>query len=126
MFNTQLLSKSETIAILHHYLAYLMQNVIYYHTIIGILNQGVCQPLTTYRSAIQRYFLERSEGERFDIGEDDDLNKKLASKRKQLKSIGKGNLPNRCDSHDEEQIEKLWSTGAIGTKTPRQLLHLVW
>jgi hypothetical protein len=46
MFNTQLLSKSGTIAILHHYSSYLVQNFIYYHTIIGILNQGVCQPST--------------------------------------------------------------------------------
>ena len=67
-----------------------------------------------------------SEGERFDIGEDEDLKKKLSSKRKQLKSVGKGNHPNACDPLDEEQIEKLWSSGAIDLKTPQQLLNLVW
>ena len=52
--------------------------------------------LTTYRNALRRYFLDRSEAEggRFDIGEDQDLKKKLSSKRKQLKAIGKGNRPN--------------------------------
>ena len=84
--------------------------------------------LTTYRNGLRRYFLERpkSEGERFDIGEDEDLKNKLSSKRKQLKSVGKGNRPNACDPLDEEQIEKLWSSGAIGLETPRQLLNLVW
>ena len=68
--------------------------------------------LTTYRNGLRRYFLERpkSEGERFDIGEDEDLKNKLSSKRKQLKSVGKGNRPNACDLLDEEQIEKLWSS----------------
>ena len=53
-----------------------------------------------------------SEGERFDIGEDEDLKKKLSSKRKQLKSVGKGNRPNACDPLDQEQVEKLvkWSS----------------
>ena len=49
--------------------------------------------LTTYRNALRKYFLDRpeAEGGRFDIGEDQDLKKKLSSKRKQLKAIGKGN-----------------------------------
>ena len=62
----------------------------------------------------------------FDIGEDEDLNKKLAAKKKQLKAEGKGNRPRRADPLDENQMEKLWTTGAVGLKTPRQLLHLVW
>ena len=81
--------------------------------------------LTTYRNGL-RYFLERPEGERFNIGEDEHLKKKLSSKRKQFKSVGKGNRPNACDLLDKEQIEKLWSSGAIGLKTPWQLLNLVW
>ena len=60
--------------------------------------------LTTYRNALRRYFLDRpeAEGSRFDIGEDQDLKKKLSSKWKQLKAIGKGNRPNACDALDEE------------------------
>ena len=82
--------------------------------------------LSTYRNGLRRYFLERKDGESFDIGKDEDLKKKLAAKKKQLKAEGKGNRPHRADPLDENQMEKLWTTGAVGLKTPRQLLHLVW
>ena len=82
--------------------------------------------LISYRDGLRRYFLERKDGESFDIGEDEDLKKKLTAKRKQLKAEGKENRPNRADAPDENQIEKLWTTGAVGLKTPRQLLNLVW
>ena len=49
----------------------------------------------------------------------------LAAKKKQLKAEGKGNRPQRTDPLDENQVEKLCTTGAVGLKTPRQLLHLV-
>ena len=78
------------------------------------------------RNGLRRYFLERKEGDCFDIGEDEDLKKKLASKRKQLKAKGKGSGPYSADPLDERQVEKLWTTGAVRLKTPRQLLHLVW
>ena len=54
------------------------------------------------------------------------MKKKLAAKKKQLKAEGKGNLPHRAHPLDENQTEKLWTTGAVGLKTPRQLLHLMW
>ena len=82
--------------------------------------------LSTYRNGLRRYFLERKDGESFDIGEDEDLKKKLAANKKQLKSEGKGNRPHRADPLDENQMEKLCTTGAVGLKKPRQLLHLVW
>ena len=82
--------------------------------------------LQTYRNGLRRYFLERKEGEKFDIGDDNDLKKKLAAKKKQLKADGKGNRPFQADPLDENQIEKLWNSGAVGLKTPRQLLNLVW
>ena len=66
-----------------------------------------------------------SESKSFDIGEDEDLKKKLSSTRKQLKSVGKENRPNACNPLDEEQVEELWSSGAIGLKSPQQLLNLV-
>ena len=40
----------------------------------------------------------------FDICEDENPKKKLASKRKQLKGEGKGNRPNRADPLDESHI----------------------
>ena len=62
---------------------------------------------------------------KFDIGGDENLKKKLASKKKkQLKSSGKGSRPNEAHLLDEQQIENLWQSGDIGTKAPRQLLHL--
>ena len=82
--------------------------------------------LSTYRNGSRRYFLERKDGESFDIGEDEDLKEKLAAKKKQLRAEGKGNRPHRADPPDENQMEKLCTTGAVGLKTPRQLLHLVW
>ena len=54
------------------------------------------------------------------------MKKKLAAKKKQLKAEGKGNRPHRADPLDENQMEKLWTTGAVGLKTSRKLLHLVW
>ena len=63
--------------------------------------------LTTYWNGLQRFFLECKDGERFDIGEDEGLKDKLASKRKQLKACGKGNRPNSANALDENQIEKL-------------------
>ena len=54
------------------------------------------------------------------------MKKKLAAKKKQLKAEGKCNLPHRAHPLDENQTEKLWTTGAVGLKTPRQLLHLMW
>ena len=76
--------------------------------------------LTTYRNGLRRYFLERleSDGERFDIVEDENLENKLSLKRKQLKSVGKGNRRNACNLLDEEQVEKLWSSRANGLKKP--------
>ena len=74
--------------------------------------------LSTYRNGLRRYFLERKDGESFDIGEDEDLKKKLAAKKKQLKAEGKGNHPHRADPLDENQMEKLWTTGAVDLKTP--------
>ena len=82
--------------------------------------------LTAYRNGLRRYFLEWREGEKFDIGDDANLTKKLCAKRKQLKAAGKGSRPNKADPFDENQIEKLWSSGAVGIQNPRQLLLLVW
>ena len=79
-----------------------------------------------YRYGLRRYFLERKDGESFNIREDEDLKKKLAAKKKPLKAEGKGNLPHRAHPLDENQAEKLWTTGVVGLKTPRQLLQLMW
>ena len=65
--------------------------------------------LSTYRNGLKRFLFEEKD-------EDED----------ELKAERKGNCPNRADQLDESQIEKLWTSGAVGLKTPRQLLHLMW
>lgn len=83
---------------------------------------------TQYQNGLRRYFLERKHSESSDIGEDEDLKKKLAAKKKQLKAEGTGNRPHRADPLDENWPSgklKLWTTGTVCLKAPRQLLHLV-
>ena len=45
--------------------------------------------------------------------------------RRYSKVQEKASRPNKAHPLDEQQIENLWESGAIGTKTPRQLLYLV-
>ena len=50
----------------------------------------------------------------------------LSMKKKDLKQKGLGNKPNAAQPVETEDIEKMWSSGAIGHQNPRSLLHLVW
>ena len=50
----------------------------------------------------------------------------LSMKKKDLKQKGLGNKPNAAQPVEAEDIEKMWSSGAIGLQNPRFLLHLVW
>ena len=50
----------------------------------------------------------------------------LSMKKKDLKQKGLGNKPNAAQPVETEDIEKMWSSGAIGLQNPRSLLHLVW
>ena len=50
----------------------------------------------------------------------------LSSKRKNLKDLGKGNKPNKSEGLSEEDEEKLWEKGVLGTHNPEVLLHTVW
>ena len=43
-----------------------------------------------------------------------------------MKRKGLGNKPNAAQPLEEDEIEKIWSTGALGLQNPRSLLHLVW
>lgn len=87
--------------------------------------------LTTYRNGLRRYFLERKvppAPDNFDLAdkEFDIVNYHLITKRNELKRNGKGNHPNVVESITEEQLEKMWASGAIGTHNPRALLRLQW
>ena len=56
----------------------------------------------------------------------DVVNFGLVSKRNELKRKGKGNHPNVVESITEEQLERMWASGAIGVHAPRPLLRLQW
>lgn len=87
--------------------------------------------LTTYRNGLRRYFLERKcppAVENFDLAdrEFDVVNYGLVTKRNELKRKGKGNHPNVVESITDEQLARMWATGAIGVHAPRPLLRLQW
>jgi len=46
-------------------------------------------------------------------------------KKKDLKQKGLDNKPNAVQLVEKEDIEKMWSSDAIGLQNPRSLLHLV-
>ena len=90
--------------------------------------------LQTYRNGLRRYFLERPcppAVDNFDLEkssaiEFEEVSTMLSMKKKDLKQKGLGNKPNAAQPVETEDIEKMWSSGAIGLQNPRSLLHLVW
>ena len=85
--------------------------------------------LQTYRNGLRRYFLERvcpPAPDNFDIDNFEDVATMLSVKKKDLKKKGFGNKPNAAQPLEDDEVEKMWSTGAIGLQNPRSLLRLVW
>ena len=90
--------------------------------------------LQTYRNGLRRYFLERPcppAIDNFDLEkssaiEFEEVSTMLSMKKKDLKQKGLGNKANAAQPVETEDIEKMWSSGAIGLQNPRSLLHLVW
>ena len=50
----------------------------------------------------------------------------LKAARKMLKKQGKRNRPQAVMALSNEDIEKLWQTGALGCSSPESLMHTVW
>jgi len=50
----------------------------------------------------------------------------LKMKQRQLKSDGKGNLPNKKDPISSDDIEQLWKADQLGTSTPDSILQTLW
>ncbi len=50
----------------------------------------------------------------------------LARKKKELKSLGKGNRPNRAQCLTDQEEELLWERGALGDSTPDVLRNTMW
>ena len=50
----------------------------------------------------------------------------LKSKSKDLKKKGKGNKSSKSSGMTDEEIEKLWSSGALCDTNPRALVYTLW
>ena len=50
----------------------------------------------------------------------------LKMKQRQLKSSGKGNLPNKKDPLSSDDIEELWRANQLGAATPDSILQTLW
>ena len=70
--------------------------------------------------AIDNFDLEKSSAIEFE-----EVSTMLSMKKKELKQKGLGNKVNAAQPVETEDIEKMWSSGAIGLQNPRSLLHLV-
>ena len=47
-------------------------------------------------------------------------------KKKEQKSRGLGNTPNRASSLTPDEEEQMWATGALGDSDPEALIHTMW
>ncbi|XP_048241068.1 zinc finger MYM-type protein 2-like [Haliotis rufescens] len=54
------------------------------------------------------------------------LNMVIASKQVELKRSGRGNRPRKADCLTEDEVDRLYSSGQLGSHTPEALLHTVW
>ncbi|KAK6182123.1 hypothetical protein SNE40_009879 [Patella caerulea] len=50
----------------------------------------------------------------------------MKAKQKELKSLGKGNLPHRSDAITDEEIESLWQAKQLGSTSPQSILNTLW
>ncbi|CAC5391837.1 unnamed protein product [Mytilus coruscus] len=50
----------------------------------------------------------------------------LMAKKKHLKELGLGNLPNAAEAIESDEEEELFSSGAFGTGNPHSLLTAIW
>ena len=78
-------------------------------------------------SSIRRYLNERYYG--VDMLTDpafQKYRKALSAKKKYLKSLGKGSMPNRAEPLSEDEIESLWDNNQLGTATPNSILNTMW
>ncbi|KAK3730140.1 hypothetical protein QZH41_015850, partial [Actinostola sp. cb2023] len=83
--------------------------------------------LQTYRNGLRRYFLERQcppAVDNFDIEkgsgtEFEEVAEMLSLKKKDLKKKGFGNKPNTAQPIDDEDVQKMWESGAVGMHSPR-------
>ena len=78
--------------------------------------------LQSYLSAIKCHLNELG----IDIKKLDMTSKVVVAKKKELKSLGKGNFQNHAAGLSIENEERLWESGALGDSDPEALVHTVW
>ena len=84
--------------------------------------------LTSFHRSFHRY-LANEKNLPFNILKDLEFTssrESLKAARKMLKKQGKGNRPQAVMALSNEDIEKLWQTGALGCSNPESLMHTVW
>ena len=83
--------------------------------------------LTSYIRSFDRFL--RENGQMYSILQDKQFAKAreaLASKRKQLRRIGRGQKPNKAAGLTDEEIQHLWEENQLGICSPPTLLRTVW
>lgn len=83
--------------------------------------------LTSYIRSFDRFL--REQGKPYSVLLDRQFAKArqaLASKRKQLRRLGKGQRPNKAMGLTDNQIQKLWQEKQLGTCSSQTLLRTVW
>ena len=50
----------------------------------------------------------------------------LKSRKEVLKSMGKGNLPNKAEAVTDREEEIMWEKGVLGSWSPMVLIHTIW
>ena len=69
------------------------------------------------------------QGKRVSVWEDhefEDARNALNARRKQLKSMGLGNRPNRSVGVSVEEEAVLWEKGVLGCSTPFSIIFTIW
>ena len=83
--------------------------------------------LTSIRNSLQRILEEKGSKVNLRTGDAFIKSRKvLASRRKQLTKMGKGNKTNASRPLSEEEVNHLYTSGYFGTKNPVSLQCAVW
>ena len=92
-----------------------------HYKLTAMVYEGTFWSVHVSPPAVDNFDLEKSSAIGFQ-----EVSTMLSMKKKDLKQKGLGNKPNAAQPVKTEDIEKMWSSGAIGLQNPRSLLHLVW
>lgn len=83
--------------------------------------------LTSLARGVARYFEEQGYSENINSSDLFKLSRQvLQGQRKDLKSKGRGNKPNRAEALSVDEEELLWTSGELGDSSPNSLQNAVW